>query len=118
MKRFVLTVILTTFVGLAVVYGEVEAMKIGYQIRQLSLKKMELVNDTKLLEFQIATLKTPGRLEQWMGNSHVSLTQSRTLRVARVEDPGSIAASAEGSRKGPVQFARLFMGTARADSER
>ena len=118
MKRFVLTVVLVTCVGLTVVYGEVEAMKIGYQIRQLNMKKLELVNDTKLLEFQIATLKTPGRLEQWMGKSHVSLTQSRTLRVARAETPESVTASAESSRKGPVQFARLFLGIARADSER
>lgn len=118
MKKFVLSVILVTTVGLGVVYGEVEAVKIGYQIRQNNIQKLELTNRLKLLEYQVATLKTPQRLEKWMGHSRLTLTNSKTLKVAKVETPAEKITLAERARKGPIQFARLFMGTAQADSER
>ena len=119
MKRFSLVVVLMTFVGLAVVYGEVEAVKTGYEIRKLNLKKMELANQAKLLEFQIATLKTPQRLEQWMGTSRLNLTHSKTMTLVRAETPESGAkAASERASRNPIQIARLFLGIAQADSER
>jgi len=113
-KRFVLIVSLVTFVGLAVVCAEVEAVKTGYEIRQLNLKKMELANQIKLLEFEIATLKTPRRLEQWMGNARLNLTHSKTMTLVKnVEEPRRAVDS-----KNPIHIARLFLGIAQADSER
>ncbi len=116
MKRFVLSVLAVTVVGLGVVTAEIEAVKTGYAIRQLSLNKLDLVNRMKRLEFEIADLKTPARLERWMSSRNMQLGQTRTVELARVEPetlrPGSRAGG------GLARLARLFLGTAEADANR
>lgn len=106
---------LITATGLLVVYGEVEAVKTGYRIRRQNLRKSELVTEMKGLESEIASLKTPRRLEEWLTDSRMTLTQSRPQRLVRAEKPRRVSG---GSKGGPARFAQLFLGTARADSER
>lgn len=112
MKRFVLAVLAVTGVGLCVVTAEIEALKTGYRIRQLNLKKLELVNEMKHLEFEIANLKTPQRLEQWMSKSQTKLGQSRTIELARAT-PSVKAPKVSGF----VRLARIFLGTAQAQAD-
>ena len=112
MKRFVLGVLAVMVVGLGVVTAEIEALKTGYHIRQLNLQKLDLVNQMKHLEFEIANLKTPERLEQWMATSRVKLGQSRTVELARVEP---LPQPAKGN--GFTRLARLFLGTAQAQAD-
>lgn len=110
MKRFVFSVILVTLVGLVVVWGEVEAVKTGYKIRQMTLEKRDLVGRQKLLELEVASLKTPRRLEEWLKTSQVKLTSSRLMKLAGLKP-------AERAQKS-APLARLFVETAQAGPDR
>ena len=84
MTRYLSVLATVTFLGLAIVYGEVEAMKTGYEIRQLSIQKRDLTHRLKESEFQIASVTSPDKLEQRMDSYQVKLASPRTLRIARV----------------------------------
>ena len=97
-----------------VVHGEMESVKIGYQIRQLSLEKRDLVHAQKQLEYEIASLKTPERLEAWVATNHVKLGSAKVTRLARLEPR-----PAGGEKTGVLtQIAKLFLGTAQAGSDK
>lgn len=117
MKRFIFSILLVTLVGLAVVYGEIEAMKTGYRIRQLNMKKIWLVRNQKRLEFEVASLKTPHRLEQWIASQKVELVPSKPLRLARNRPEVGSPAPTQKTRREPIRFAKYLLGTAQAGFE-
>jgi hypothetical protein len=118
-KRFVLAVLVLAGVGLGVVYGEVEAVRLGYRVRQLNIEKTRLVSAQKKFELDVARLRTPQRLEEWMAAHDVRLGQSETRVLARVHPVERRPAEAPLGRFHPVRLARLVLGlrTAQADTQ-
>ena len=115
MKKFITCVITLTAFGLIVVYGEVEAMKIGYDIRQLNIRKRELTHRMKSSEFEIASLTAPDYLEARMAADHVHLVNPTFLRIAKVSRPIKIQGEQESSFRNRL-LSRLFVTSAQADS--
>lgn len=118
MKRFFFCVLLVTLVGIGVVYGEVEAVKTGYRIRQLNLKKLSMITDRKQLEFEVAKLKAPRRLEKWMQTQEVCLSHGKFLKLARRNTEKTDHSASEKPGIGLIRLARIFLGTAQAGSEK
>jgi hypothetical protein len=116
MSRYLSVLVTVTFVGLAIVYGEVEAMKTGYEIRQLSIQKRDLTHRLKESEFQIATVTSPDKLEERMDSYRVKLASPKTMRIARIgSDPGQSRASSGREGSGLTGF---LVPTAQADTAR
>lgn len=117
MSRYLLVLTTVTFLGLAIVYGEVEAMKTGYEIRQLSILKRDLTHRLKESEFQIASVTSPDRLEERMDSYRVKLASAKTLKIARIGAPETGQDSTVSGRNASA-FTRFLVPTAQADSSR
>jgi len=115
MKRFMGFVIFLVGFGLLKVYGEVAAMKTGYEIRQLNIQKDSLLHDRKQLEYETAMLRTPRRLQMWLAKKEVDLSPVKIKMLARVDALGE---EPRDGRIVPRNLAKLFLGTARAQSEK
>jgi hypothetical protein len=101
--------------GLSIVYGEVEAMKTGYEIRQLSIQKRDLTHRLKEREFQIASVTSPEKLEAQMLAYNVKLSSSHLMKIARLE---SQETDASASGQGNSALTRFLVPTAQADTPR
>ncbi len=115
MSRYLMILTTVTFLGLAIVYGEVEAMKTGYEIRQLSIQKRDLTHRLKESEFQIASVTSPDKLEERMESYRVKLASPKTLRIARIGSPASGSAS---SARNASALTGFLVPTAQADTPR
>lgn len=115
MTRYLSFLMTVTIVGLAVVYGEVEAMKTGYEIRQLSIQKRELTHRLKEREIQIATVTSPDKLEEKMDAYKVKLASPRTMKIARVSTESSGSGASSGRASGLSGF---LVPTAQAENVR
>ena len=121
MTRYLSVLATVTFLGLAIVYGEVEAMKTGYEIRQLNIQKRDLTHRLKEREFQVASVTSPDKLEERMGAYRVKLASPRTLKIARLgtSEAGSTqAGSSSNSGRGAFALAGLLVPSAQADTTR
>ena len=118
MKKFIITVTSLTLVALVVVYGEVEAMKTGYDIRQLNIRKRELTHRMKESEFEIATLTAPEQLEEKMLAYRVKLVNPKLLKIAKLNKATGYGSSPEDSTKKNAFWTKLFVTSAQADTTR
>lgn len=117
MSRYLMILSTVTFFGLAIVYGEVEAMKTGYEIRQLSILKRDLTHRLKESEFQIASVTSPEKLEEQMGAYRVKLASPKTMRIARIGAPESSQSQTSSAHAGSA-LTGFFVPTAQADTPR
>lgn len=118
MKKFMVTLISLVIIGLVIVYGEVEAMKVGYEIRKLGIRKRELTHQLKESEYGVATLTAPERLERTMNAYHVKLVNPTLLRVAKLpQDQGLEGQGRQGSNDNAF-LARFLVPSAQADTTR
>jgi len=119
MRRLVLSVMMITLVGLVVVTYEVESLKTGYDIRNLNIKKREMVVAAKQLEYEVITLKSPFQLEQWIASTEIDLRKPQVMRFAKVQEPVILHGEyLKAGSKVPSFVSRWFLGTAQAESER
>lgn len=116
MSRYLMVLMTVTVLGLAVVYGEVEAMKTGYEIRQLSIQKRDLTHRLKESEFMLASVTSPDKLEERMESYRVKLASPRTLKIARIGAPGAGTHQAAG--KSGSGLNGFWVPTAQADTPR
>ena len=117
MSKYLLMLTTVTFLGLAIVYGEVEAMKTGYEIRQMSIQKRDLTNRLKECEFQLASVTSPDRLEERMDCYRVKLASPKTLKIARIGAPETDPSRSSAERGGSM-FSGFLVPTAQADTTR
>lgn len=117
MSRYLTILATVTFLGLTVVYGEVEAMKTGYEIRQLNILKRDLTHRLKESEFRIASVTSPDKLEERMDAFQVKLASPKTLRIARIGAPESGLSNAASSHKNSA-LTGFLVPTAQADTNR
>jgi len=118
MKKFIFSVITITLIGLVMVYGEVEAMKIGYDIRQLDIRKREITHQMKEAEYHIAQLTAPERLEESMRAYQVELVKPKLLKVAKLPKGQDLNSMPAPSAKGNTFLNRFFISSAQADTTR
>lgn len=112
MAKWFAFIIVGTLVGLLIVHGEVEAVKTGYDIRQLSMRKHELNHRVKTVESEIARLTAYETLEIHMAKEKSLLIQPSYKQVARVH-PINLETE-ELKPDTQIAFAKWFVGTARA----
>src|SRR3989344_917895 len=119
MAKFISVMICTTLAGLLCVYGEVEAVKIGYEIRKQQEVKMQALDRTRALKYNIASLKAPKNLERRLLAQRIVLESPKSWQTlvlyngAEAKKPGLLGAS---SNRAPF-FTRFFVGTAQAEAK-
>ena len=119
MKRFLSFVVCTTLAGLAYVYTEVEAVKIGYTIRKQEESKVQMLDRSRALKYNIASLKAPHNLERRLLAQSILLEspkQWQTLVIANSQGGKKPAAAVQSSIQAPF-FTKFFLGTAQAEAK-
>ena len=119
MARFVSFVVLATFAGLFYVYAEVEAVKIGYTIRQQEEAKVQALDRARALKYNIASLKAPHNLERRLLAQKILLEspkQWQTLVLSQgVNGKKQTLVGSPINR--PPFFVKFFVGTAQAEAK-
>ena len=64
MRRFISVLVCTTLAGLFYVALEVEAVKVGYEIRRQEETKIQALDRARALKYNVARLKAPHNLER------------------------------------------------------
>ena len=119
MAKFISVIVCATLAGLLCVYGEIEAVKIGYQIRKQEETKTQALDRARALKYNIARLKAPHNLERKLLAQHIVLESPKSWQTlvlsngTQVKKPGSSGASLNH----PPFFTRFFVGTAQAEAK-
>ena len=119
MAKFVSFLLCATLAGLFYVYGEVEAVRIGYTIRQQQESKAQALDRSRALKYNIAHLKAPHNLERRLLSQHILLESPKAWQTLVLPDgshprnPGGLDAASNR----PPFFARFFVGTAQAEAK-
>ncbi len=121
MKRFTAILILATFAGLFYVYEEVEAVKVGYLIRQEEQSRSLALDRTRALKYNIARLKAPETLERKLEAQRIKLEAPTSWQTLVSVNPSGREAKhpdLSGSWFGnPAFFTKFFLGTAQAEAK-
>ena len=118
MKRFIACLLLVTAASLFYVYQEVEAVKVGYQIRKQEETKTLYLDRTRALKYNIARLKAPNNLERRLLSERIVLQAPKswqTLVIAPSAAPRPSGIESLWSR--PPLFGKLLVGTAQAEAK-
>ena len=119
MAKFISIMICTTLAGLLCVYGEVEAVKIGYEIHKQQEIKTQALDRARALKYNIASLKAPQNLERRLLAQRIVLESPKSWQTlvlsngAEAKKPGLLGASSNR----PPLFTRFFVGTAQAEAK-
>ncbi len=119
MKRFLLFVICTTLAGLVYVYTEVEAVEIGYTIRKQEEIRIQMLDRSRSLKYNIASLKAPHNLERRLLAQRILLEspkQWQTLVIANGQGAKKPVTGVQPSIQQPF-FTKFFVGTAQAEAK-
>ena len=119
MARLITVIICATLAGLLCVYGEVEAVKIGYEIRTQEETRMQALDRARALKYNIASLKAPHNLERRLSAQRIVLESPKSWQTLMIAGkPGVNKPS--GSRfwlERPFFVGRFFVGTAQAEAK-
>lgn len=121
MRRFTALLVLSTFAGLFYVYEEVEAVKIGYFIRQQEQSRSLALDRFRALKYNIARLKAPETLERKLEALRLKLEAPASWRTLVRVNPSDRGAKPTGFSRpwfgNPAFFTRFFLGTAQAEAK-
>lgn len=121
MKRFTAILILSTFAGLFYVYEEVEAVKVGYFIRQQEQTKALALDRSRELKYNIARLKAPETLERKLQAQSIKLESPTSWETLVMDSPSGSKGGHPGLVKtwfgNPALFTKFFLGTAQAEAK-
>ncbi|OGW90559.1 MAG: hypothetical protein A3D28_04395 [Omnitrophica bacterium RIFCSPHIGHO2_02_FULL_63_14] len=118
MMRLILLVTVVMSAGLISVYGETEAVKIGYTIRKQEERRIQLLDRSRALQYSIAHFKAPNNLERRLQAQRIELQapkewQTLVLPGGRPERPAWV--------RPPVNpyplLGRFLIGTAQAEAK-
>ena len=118
MRRFIAALALVTMASLFYVYQEVEAVKIGYQIRKQEETKTVYLDRARALKYNIARLKAPNNLERRLLNARIVLQAPKSWQTL-VISPSAVKQSNAASSllSHPPLFGKFFVGTAQAEAK-
>lgn len=114
MAKFAAIVLCVTFGSLLYVYTEVEAVRIGYEIRKQEETKTAFLDRARALKYNIARLKAPHNLERKLLSQRIVLESPKSWKTLVVQD-GSKPAQTVMQR--PAFFGKFFVGTAQAEAK-
>ena len=118
MRRFLAALILVTFAGLAYVYQEVEAVKVGYAIRKQEETKAQVLDRARALKYSVARLTAPENLERRLSAQRIVLEVPKTWQTLVVTRTGAKSpAIANSLMVHPSFFGKLFVGTVQAEAK-
>ncbi len=117
MKRFAAGLVLATLAGLFYVYAEVEAVKIGYEIRKQEEIKVQALDRTRALKYNIARLKAPHNLERRLLAQRIELESPRSWQTLVLPGAGVPREPFQAAVTRPPLFTRFFVGTAQAEAK-
>ena len=114
MARFLIILFFSGMAGLFYVYTEVEAVKVGYFIRQQEEAKAQSLDRARALKYNIAALKAPQNLERKLTAQKIQLESPRSWQTLVLPGKGT-AKPAPAIQRPP--FFRFFLGTAQAEAK-
>ena len=121
MKRFTAILILATLAGLFYVYEEVEAVKIGYEIRKQEQEKVLALDRVRALKYNIARLKAPETLERQLLAQRIKLETPKSWQTLVMQSQPGVSPKNPPLGKawlgGPGAFTKYFLGTAQAEAK-
>ena len=121
MKRLATILILMTLTGLFYVYEEVEAVKVGYEIRKLDQEKALQLDRMRALKYNIARLKAPEVLEKRLLLQKIKLESPRSWQTMTVPADAGVSRRNPWLAKAwfvsPGTFSKFFLGTAQAEAK-
>ena len=118
MKKFLTGLFLLTFAALCYVYQEVEAVKMGYWIRKQEETKIQFLDRSRALRYNIARLKAPENLERRLSAERIVLQVPKSWQTLVMAPAGARRPAAVNSLLNrPPFFGKLFVGTAQAEAK-
>ena len=120
MRRFAVFMICLTLAGLVYVTAEVEAVKIGYAIRKQDELKVQALDRTRALKYNIDRLEAPHNLERKLLAQRIQLESPRQWQTLVLAGPAGVKSqpfAQESLFQSPHFFGRLFVGTAQAEAK-
>ena len=116
MTRFLAFLVSGTLAGLFYVHAEVEAVKIGYEIRKQEEAKVQALDRARALKYNIARLKAPGNLERKLLAQRIQLESPKAWQTLVLPGSGLEKPSVDAISHPPF-FAKFFVGTAQAEAK-
>ncbi len=119
MPRFLCLVLCAMLAGLVSVYGEVEAVKIGYTIRKQQEAKALVLDRSRALKYNIAQLKAPHNLERRLQAQRIVLESPKQWQTLVMPMAGTVRRPVVGQpavNQLPY-LGRFFIGTAQAEAK-
>ena len=93
MKRFFLGLILSTCLALGYVQQRVWLITLGYQVERLSAQRDDLLDQHRVLHYNVLALQSPVILDERLAQRDVQLTPPKAVEVLphrlEVSPPGS-----------------------------
>ena len=97
MKRFFLYWALGTVLALGLVHQKVDLIRLGYEVEGLGHARDDLLDQHRVLQYNVLTLQSPVILQERLAQRDVLLGPPRTVEIVPVLTPaGPLAPSAEG----------------------
>ncbi len=107
-----------TLSGLVYVYSEIEAVKIGYQIRKQEETKVQLLDRARALKYNVARLKAPHNLERKLIAQKIVLDSPKQWQTLVMQGPRGVQPQMAGPvKQEPPFFTKFFVGTAQAEAK-
>ena len=120
MRRFAAFVICLTLAGLVYVTAEVEAVKVGYAIRKQDELKVQALDRTRALKYNIDRLEAPHNLERKLLAQRIQLESPRQWQTLVLAGPAGVKGQSfaqESLFQSPHFLGRFFVGTAQAEAK-
>jgi len=115
-KRFVSALVLATSAALFYVNQEVEAVKVGYEIRRQEEARVQALDHARALKYNIARLKAPKNLEKKLLAERIQLESPQSWQTLVLPGRGA-QAGVQPRDVHPPFFTKFFVGTAQAEAK-
>lgn len=80
-SRIIISIFLIMFFAFFQVFLRTEMMKLGYRVKQNEDTMQELLEDNRVLHYNIYALESPYRLERYVANRNSSLKHLNPIQV-------------------------------------
>ena len=119
MRRFTVFLVCATVAALLYVSMEIEAVKIGYAIHKQDEIKVQLLDRSRALKYNIARLEAPHNLERRLMAQKILLTPPKEWQMLILANSQKVAPHVQGvnSLRQPPYFLKFFVGTAQAEAK-
>ncbi len=88
LTRFVYAVIMVVLVLLIYVRQRVELLKAGYEVRAKEMACLELLDQNKILDYNVYVLKSPSSLERFLKATNKNYKVASREKIVQLRMPG------------------------------